>query len=105
MLGVMRYAGRIAMPPNGINFKAVLLHPIDWRVLRRIEPSLFAHFANGGIAQAFAGVLTAGNRLPVAWVVGALEEKDLQSRRVNDNENRDGKLEFSRHGNDRIRRR
>ncbi len=87
VLGIMCDARTVAMPPFLENLELVLQVPVGQRVLARVDPGFLPHLALGRISGKLVGVKTARHRLPIAWMVGAFEQQDLQVRCVDDDEN------------------
>src|SRR5665647_378469 len=79
MLGVVCDAGRIAVSPVRIDLIDVLRLPVGQRVLPDIQPGLFAHLAYRRLSQRFFAVSAAGDRLPIAGMIGALQQQYLQT--------------------------
>ena len=94
MLGVVRDAGGIAVPPLGKYFKKIALLPIFERFLAGQNAGFFLDFTRRRLNQAFFAFLTAGDRLPVARMCGTLEKQHLKVWRVDDHEDGDGALIF-----------
>ena len=78
MLGVMRNARRIAMPPARINLENGFDIPGAQIEAHCIQPGFFAHFADRSVLQRFARILRAGYRLPESWRVRAFHQQHLQ---------------------------
>src|SRR5262245_40048373 len=82
VLRVVRDTRRVAVAPVEEDLVAVLFLPVDERVALRVEPRLLADFAHRRSTQRLPFVLAAGDRLPEAGAVGALEQQHLERRRV-----------------------
>jgi len=57
-----------------------------------VDARFLAQFARRGREQRLAGLLAAGDGLPVARRVGALDQQDAQVRRVDQDQRGDGDL-------------
>src|SRR5205085_5936260 len=84
VLGIVGHARRVAVPPHRIDFVDVLQVPSLEAVPVGVDARLLGHLADRGIAQALAGILAAGDRLPEARAVGALEQQHLERGGVDD---------------------
>src|SRR5258706_5023453 len=82
VLGVMRHARRVTMAPYRIDFEDVLQVPVFEREASRGEARFLADFANRRLAQRFALVLAAGDRLPETGVISAFDQQHIERRRV-----------------------
>src|SRR5450759_2722450 len=89
MLGVVCDAGRIAVSPMRIDLIDVLRLPVGQRVLPDIQPGLFAYLAYRRLSQHFFAVATAGDRLPISGMIGALQQQYLPFSSVDHHQHRD----------------
>src|SRR5205085_2756862 len=93
VLGVVGHARGIALPPYRIDFVDVLQVPRLEAVFPRIDAGFLGHLAHRGLLERLARVLAAGDGLPEAGPIGALEQQDLELHGVDDDERRDRNLE------------
>mmetsp|Transcript_59425 Transcript_59425/g.140451 ORF Transcript_59425/g.140451 Transcript_59425/m.140451 type:complete len:206 (-) Transcript_59425:710-1327(-) len=96
MLGVARDARRIAVPPVRIDVVDVGELPVRQHAAERvdIEAGLLQHLTARRLGRRLIrAVQRAGHALPVARVVGPLDQQHLQVGRVDDDEDRFGDLE------------
>ena len=90
MFGIVLDAGRVTVPPFGVNLIHVLLLPISQHKLAGIEPGFFRDFPQRRLAQGLTRILAAGHRLPVAGMIGAFHEQHLQVGGMDHDQDRDG---------------
>jgi len=55
----------------------------------RIDAGLFEQFAVRGAREILVLIAASGHRLPMLWVVGALEQQHVQVRRMHEHQHRD----------------
>src|SRR5690349_11108367 len=92
MLGVVGHARCIAVPPYRIDFVDVLQVPCLERAGRRIDARFLGHFPASRLLEGLPFVLAAGDRLPEARVVRALEQQHPELRGVDHHEGGDRDL-------------
>lgn len=88
MLGIVRDAGPVAMPPFFEDLELVLQVPVGQYMTARVDPGFLEHLALGGLSRRLVGIETSGYRLPITGVVGTFEKEGLQVRCMDDDENR-----------------
>src|SRR5439155_14834542 len=86
MLGVMRRTVRVTVPPARIDLIDTGELPVAQATMRtRVDPGLLQEFAPRRIAQRFTDLLTSCHGLPIARIVGSLEQQHAQVRRMDQN--------------------
>ena len=94
MLGVVRHARRIAMPPDRINFVNIGDGPVAQLRGRGRNAGFLHHLAQRRLQQRLVRrIFGAGDALPETGVVGALDQQHLQLRRVDHDQHRLGDFE------------
>ena len=86
MFGIVRDTRCVAVSPLFVNFKILVEVPVGQRILICIESGFLRHFADGGLRQTLARLATAGDRLPIAGMIGAFQQQHLEVGGVDDNQ-------------------
>src|ERR1035437_1191565 len=89
VFGVVCNIWRIAVSPLRVNLINVFRLPVGQRVLPDIQPGFFAHLAYRRLNQRFFGVTAAGDRLPIAGMIGTLQQQHLPLSGVDHHQHRD----------------
>src|SRR6185436_14598069 len=92
VLGIVRDARRVTVAPYGIDFVHVLQVPVLERVAGGVDAGFLEDLPDRRVAQGLALVLAAGDRLPEAGMIGALQQQHLERGRVDHHQRRDRNL-------------
>ncbi len=87
MLGIVRDARPVTMPPFFEYLELVLQVPVGQSMVAFVDPGFLENLAQGSLSRKLVGIEAPGDRLPETRMVGAFEQQDLQVRCVDDDEN------------------